>query len=451
MTIKDRINHYEPQMKEYLSQLIQINSVEGAPTADAPFGEGPKKALLKALEQCQSLGFETKNVDNYAGYGQIGEGDKIIGLVGHLDVVPVGEGWDTPPFEMVEKEGVLYGRGVSDDKGAVVASMFALKIVKDLNVPLTKCVRLIMGTNEESGSACLHYYVEKEGHIDYGFTPDGEFPGVHGEKGMLAGQYHSKKTNIKDIQGGSATNIVCDNCRVVVEKNSFSSKLLEDYFNNENIAYTLETVGDESIITVRGVAAHASMPHLGKNAILMLMQGLKQAGYQDDFVDFYIEKFGSGYDGAGLDLNVSDEYGALTLNTGVISMKDGKITGSIDVRFPVTYTVKKIKELVEKHLDGEKGEIVIDKLIEPLFFPIDSPLVKTLYEAYTTVTGDTENKPLTMGGGTYAKGIHNCIAFGCAFPHKNYKIHDANEFLPIEDFKKQVEIYVQAILKLLEV
>ncbi len=451
MEVKDLIMKYEDSMIKDLQALVAINSVEGEHTADAPFGEGPKAALHKALSLCDRLGFRTKNLDNYAGYGEIGEGEKLIGLVAHLDVVPVGDGWKTNPFEGVVIGDSIYGRGVSDDKGAVVASMYAMKIVKDLNIPLNKRVRLIMGTNEESGSKCLAHYVSKEGHIDYGFTPDGDFPGVHGEKGMMSAKYMSKNTNIIDIRGGSARNIVCDLCSIEILKNSYSSKALDDYFNNHSLEYKIIEKDSSVVIEVKGVAAHASTPHLGINAISHLLVGLKQAGFQDDFVEFYCNHFGVSYSGEGVGLNISDDYGALTLNTGVIKKEGDTIVGSIDVRFPVTYTVKKIRELINDYLEDDKGFIEIINMVEPLYFPLDSQLVSTLYKAYVNVTGDNENKPMTMGGGTYAKGINNCIAFGCGFPGTNYHIHDANEFLPLEHFKKQVEIYVEAIIQLLGV
>ena len=451
MDVKMLVDKYEQDMLEDLSKLISINSTMSKATEDAPFGEGPKEALLEALRQCENLGLETKNVDNYAGYAQIGEGEQLIGLLAHLDVVPVGEGWDSDPFKMTIKDGVLYGRGVSDDKGAAVASMYALKIIKDLNIPLNKRVRLILGTNEENGSKCLDYYVEKEGHIDLGFTPDGNFPGVFGEKGMLRGTYHSKQTNIKDIQGGHTGNIVCDDCTIRVEKNTFSGKKLEDYFNNQNVKYTINEDGDDVVINVRGIAAHASRPSLGVNAITHLLFGLKTAGYQDPFVDYYCKRIGNNNDGEGIGLKISDEYGSLTLSNGIIKMVDGVISGSIDIRFPVTYTVKQIMELLESNLDDENGFIDGIRTEEPLFYPVDSPLVSSLVKAYRTVTNDNETQPMTMGGGTYAKGINNCIAFGCGFPDVDYHIHDKNEYLPIEELKLQTEIYVEAIKNLLEV
>lgn len=130
-------------------------------------------------------------------------------------------------------------------------------------------------------------------------------------------------------------------------------------------------------------------------------------------------------------------------------MKDGVISGNLDIRFPITMTGKQVAKACSKYLEDDGGEIIIDGTHEPLFYSVDSPLVESLTEAYREVTGDNA-EPLVIGGGTYAKGINNTIAFGCAFQGKDYKIHNANEWCPIEDLIKQVEIYVAGILKLLE-
>ena len=180
MNAKELVQGYKDELVEKLAKLVNINSEMGEAKPDAPFGEGPKEALVTALDMMEKDGFKAVNVDNYAGYAEMGEGEDVIGIIGHLDVVPASkeDGWDTEPFTQTEKDGVLYGRGVSDDKGAVVASMIAMKVIRDLQIPLNKRIRLIMGTNEESGSKCLEYYVQKEGDVTYGFTPDGDFPGV---------------------------------------------------------------------------------------------------------------------------------------------------------------------------------------------------------------------------------------------------------------------------------
>ena len=328
--------------------------------------------------------------------------------------------------------------------------MIAMKVLRDLNVPIKKRIRLIMGTNEESGSKCLEYYVKKEGHVDYGFTPDGEFPGVFGEKGMVAMTYYSKDTNIIDIKGGTAKNVVCPSCTVTVEKANFSRKMLEDEFKNNDFSYEIVEDGDNVSITLNGVAAHASTPELGTNAISYLLEGLRKAGFQDKFVEFYHDHFGLCYDGSGIGAKCEDDYGSLTLNNGVIEMNDGVITGSVDIRFPVSLTSKKVLKMMEGKLEDENGRIEVNGVVEPLFFPPDSPLVTSLLSAYQEVTGDMETEPMTMGGGTYAKGINNTIAFGCAFLGTDYRIHNTNEFVPIDELLKQAEIYVVALLKLLE-
>lgn len=453
MEVKEYCEKYRAELLSRLGKLVAINSEQGEAQADAPFGVGPKEVLEEALKMCQSDGFKTVNLDNYAGYAEIGEGEQLIGIVGHLDIVPahMEDGWNTNPFEMVEKDGNVYGRGVADDKGAVVASMIAMKVLQDMNVPLTKRVRLIMGTNEETGSKCLEYYVKKEGSVDYGFTPDGDFPCIHGEKGMVGAIYRSKKTGIRDIQGGTARNIVCRKCSVIVDKCSFSNKKLSDWFNNNNIDYTIEDVENGVKITAIGVSAHASTPELGTNAISYLLVGLKESGFQDPFVDFYCSHIGLDTDGTGLGVKCSDDYGSLTLNCGVISMEDGVITGSIDIRYPVTKSSRQITKMMSEYLSDEGGEVEITGTVEPLFYPVESPLVSCLTEAYQEVTHDMTTEPMVIGGGTYAKGIDNTIAFGCAFPGKDYHIHDANEWCPIDELMLQVEIYVAGIMKLLSI
>lgn len=451
MDVKSMSEGYRAEIVKRLGELVSINSEQGDAEEGAPFGIGPKKALETALDMLSKDGMKTVNLDNYIGYGEIGEGDQLIAVVGHLDVVPARkeDGWNTDPYQMVEKDGILYGRGVSDDKGGVVASMIALKIIQDMGVPLTKRIRLIMGCNEETGSECLKYYVEHDEQPDYGFTPDGDFPCINGEKGMMAAHYVSKRTGIRDIDGGTAGNIVCSKCYIVVDKCTFSKKKLEDYFNNNNIEYEIIDQDDTVKIVVQGVAAHASTPALGVNAIAYLLCGLKESGYQDPFVDFYCSRIGLHTDGEGLGLNLKDEYSDLTLNCGYIHMKDGVISGNIDVRFPVTMTGKQIVKACSGYLSGDGGEIIIDGTHDPLYYSTDTPLVECLTDAYRDVTGDMR-EPLVIGGGTYAKGINNTIAFGCAFPDKDYKIHNANEWCPVDDLVKQVEIYVAGILKLLE-
>ncbi len=448
--MKKQIEALTPEMLEKLARLVRYNSIKGEAKDDMPFGEETAKCLKEALQICEEMGFETKNVDNYCGYAQMGEGKDIIGIIAHLDIVPAGDDWSTDPFEMTIKGDTVYGRGVSDDKGAAIASLYAMKLIKDSGIKLNKRIRLLMGCNEETGSACMQYYNKHEEPITLGFTPDGEFPGIHGEKGGCSMLASSKNTRIIAMNGGFVSNAVCNRCTTVVPAKDVNiDKLKEALSKTALLEYSVNENNGEVTIDARGVAAHASTPLLGVNAAGCTMQALADCGFEDDFVKFYNSHIGTKCNGEGINLNISDDYGVLTFNNGIVKTENGKITCTIDIRVPVTFTEKDVRERTAGHLEDENGKIEILHVGNPLFYPVDSPLVSKLYNAYVQVTGDTVNKPSVIGGGTYAKYIPNSIAFGCEFPGNESHIHDADERLKITDLQKQVEIYVQAIRNLL--
>ncbi len=449
-----RMNQIEPlteQMIAALGRLVQYNSVEGEPLPGKPFGEGPAACLKEALQIAEEMGFETANMENYCGYAQMGSGEEIIGLCAHLDVVPAGEGWNTDPFTLVRQGEKLYGRGVSDDKGAVIASLYAMKLVKESGVPLNKRVRLVMGCNEETGSKCMQYYAQHGEPITAGFTPDGNFPGIHGEKGSCHMLVRSKKTRIISMNGGFVSNAVCNRCVTRIPADAVEQdKLRAELAKTPLAEWKLAEENGVLTIEAKGVAAHASTPLLGVNAAGYTMKALRDAGMQDDFVDFYMSHIGVDCDGAGIGCKIADDYGALTLSNGIVKTENGVISCTIDIRYPVTLTPEKLRAMAEPNLEDEKGSIIIEKIGKPLFYPEDSALVQNLLKAYQEVTGDMEHKPEVIGGGTYAKSVPGIIAFGCEFPGDDNHIHDANESLIIRDFQTQVDIYAQAILNLLK-
>ena len=450
MEIRNRIEELLPQMKEHLGRLVKYDSVRGEAQPGKPFGEMPAAVLAEALQIVREMGFAAKNVDNYCGYAEIGAGKDIVGIAGHLDIVPAGEGWSTDPFTLTEKDGVLYGRGVSDDKGALIASLYAMKLVQESGIPLGKRIRVIMGCAEETGSACMKHYMQVEEPLSCGFTPDGEFPGIYGEKGHLSLAIRSKNTKILNMTGGTVNNAVCRRCKTVVPADAVDAQALRQALAATALTSFTVTEADGTLeIDAIGVAAHASTPLLGVNAAGCTMQALAAAGMQDDFVDYYNSRIGTACDGAGYGINVKDDYGALTFNNGVVKTENGVIVCTIDCRVPVTYTGAQMRELIAPHLEDEKGSCEVVSTGESLFFPLDSPMVKALHRAYVDVTGDTVSQPMVIGGGTYAKALPGIIAFGCEWPGEDNHIHNADECLSVEHFVQQVEIYVKAIENLL--
>lgn len=438
--MKEFINNNIENMLADLKQLVSFNSVYAED--EKPFGLQNRKVLDKALEIFENKGLSTKNLDYYCGYGQVGEGDKTIGILAHLDVVPAGEGWNSNPFEMIEKDGYVYGRGVTDDKGAVIAGLYAIKYLLDTGYKFKKKVRLIVGCNEESGSECIKYYVSKEGHIDYGFTPDADFPGIYGEKGMVGGLFTFKSDKILDIKGGDASNVVCKKVAAKLKKDSFNTDILSSFFKEKGIEYSLE----DNVLTVYGKAAHASTPDLGVNAINYMLVGLHKAGINDEGIDSFVKYIGLDLHGESLGLEeVRDDVTNSSVNIGLAFKEGDNISLSIDCRFPIKTT----KEVVVPYFEKMENFKLI-RAINPLYFDVNSPFINALNKAYQDVTGDYESKMQAIGGGTYAKSINNCIAFGPEFIGESPKIHDANESLSIESLKKATEIYIEAIKNLNE-
>lgn len=446
MNIKEFIELNLQNMKEDLGKLVSYNSVL---SDDAmPFGLQNQKVLDEALKILEAKGLKTTNLDYYCGYGEVGEGEKLIGILAHLDVVPAGNGWDSDPFVMTEKDGKLYGRGTSDDKGAAVASLYALKYLMEEGYPFKKRVRLILGCNEETGSKCIAHYVEKEGHIDCGFTPDGSFPGVYAEKGTVGGALLAHNTKIQDLTTGLASNVVAKDAVFTLPENSYDPCKLKAYLDEKKIAYD-ETA---TTLTVHGKAAHASLPDLGVNAFAYGMEALYYADFNDSFVNWFHEHFALTNHGELLGYEaLKDDITDTSINVGGVTGKTREgIYVSVDERFPVKTTQEKAKALLEA-INTEENEFVFRGGHQPLYFDLDSPMISALMKAYVDVTGDKQSKMEAIGGGTYAKAINNCIAFGGEFAGEDCHMHDANEYISIDTLKRQIEIYVEAIKNLNEI
>lgn len=452
MQMREKIHALVPEMLEDLGKLVAIDSQLGTPSAGKPFGDGPAKALETALQIAEGMGFKTVNLDNYCGYAEMGEGEEIVGIAGHLDIVPVGGDWSYPPFQLTQEGDFVYGRGTTDDKGPVIEALYAMRLLRDSGIELNKRVRLIMGCNEETGSKCMEHYNQVEEPLSCGFTPDANFPCIHGEKGHMAMTAYSKNTKILSMNGGFVSNAVCDSCTTVVPSEAHLAERLEQALTKTKLQTYRVTEADGQItIYAKGVPAHASTPALGVNAAGVTMKCLAQAGFKDDFVAFYNQYIGTACDGAGVGLKIADAYGELTFCNGMVKTEKGVLVCSIDIRVPVTFTKEDILHRIEGNLEDANGRIQVDEIGEPLFYPKASSLVDALYTAYVQVTGDTKNQPMVIGGGTYAKTLKNIIAFGPEKLGTDYRIHGADEFILLSEMEEAVEIYKNAIQNLLEI
>lgn len=423
---------------------VAIISIKSEPEEGAPYGIGPKNALLNAIEQSERLGLEAVNVDNKVGYTEIGSGDEMVAILGHLDVVPLGDGWTkNPKGEIVDDR--LYGRGTVDNKGPTIASIYALKVIRDLGIDLKRRIRVIYGTDEESGFDCVNHYIASGQELPlYGFTPDANYPAIYAEKGAV-GFTFSKKINNQDtfklikLNGGVAKNVVTPSVDMVFQS---QDKTLQGAVKDENGEYRLTVIGN---------SAHASMPQDGRNAFMILCRALNQLGLEGDLFDlakFVDEKFNFEANGESLGVYYEDETGKITLSIGFVNFVESEISFTLDVRYPVTMDrdmfVNKIQALA-----SENGlKVTVDKLTDPLYVPKESELIHTLMDVFAEKTGDIQSEALAIGGGTYAKAFKNMVAFGIEFPGEELPIHQPDEYILIDNLIKSTQISAEAIVRL---
>ncbi|WP_142414312.1 dipeptidase PepV [Hathewaya massiliensis] len=461
MDINKKIDEMREDLINSTAELIKIKSLEGEAKEGMPFGEDPAKALACALDIAKRLGFKTVNLDNYVGYAEMGEGEDYVAALGHLDVVPEGEGWIYPPYGAEIHDGKMYGRGTTDDKGPIVAALFGAKAIMDLGLSTSKRIRIIFGTNEETGSKELEYYLEREKAPVAGFTPDAEYPLINGEKGLtsfdLIKEFKSSEEGdivIESITGGQASNMVPDHCEahLKVKDAKCIIEKLEAFAKEKSYELCAEEKDGMVVIKSKGESAHGSTPQLGKNAIMQLFAFLGTLEISNkevsDYVKFLNDHIGMEFHGESFGVCLEDEVsGKLSFNTGVIKMDSKKSVLTLNLRYPVTKKLDDMMEPFNKTIEGTGLKVENFSHQEPLYFEPEHPLVKSLQKVYTEQTGK-EAELISIGGGTYAKEMPNILAFGPMFPGDPDCIHKPNEFITLDNLVLNAKIYAHALYEL---
>ena len=467
----ERLDTYRDDMLKTLGEIVSKPSVKADPvkTADGkvyPFGQGVQEALECMLKIGRDEGFEVYNDENYAGHIEWkaeNGGKGYFGIVGHLDVVPVGTGWTTDPFTMVDKgDGYVYGRGTSDDKGPVVACLYALKALREEGLKPDMDIRIVLGLDEETGHISAEHYVENCGHPVMGFTPDADFPLVNGEMGILVFELARKFTTkpgkddmrLTKLEGGVAHNAVPAYAKAAITGSKEHYDMIAARARNysEETGYKLKAKkqGSALVIEAFGTAAHGAHPDLGLNAVSILMDFLGRISFANEevneFIAFYNDNIGFDLHGERMGCHFEDEAsGPLIFNVGVANINEDIASVAVNIRYPVTNTEEQVLGGIESVLEGTPVGLIHRMVQHPLYRGLDDPMVKGLMRAYTDETGDSEAKPMTIGGGTYAKMFDNILAYGAAFPHDPNTMHQADEKFSIDSFMKMARVYARAI------
>ncbi|MEG0284007.1 MAG: Sapep family Mn(2+)-dependent dipeptidase [Erysipelotrichales bacterium] len=411
------IENSQDEILSVAKRLISIPSVkEESNDAKMPFGKPCNDALMEAFKICEEYNLKTTNLDGYAGYAEIGQGEEMVAILCHLDVVPVEGEWQYEPFNTTIVNDLLYGRGTLDDKGPAAVSIVLLKLIQESNISLNRRIRLIFGVDEESGSEDIKYYREHAEIPVAGFTPDADFPVIRGEKGILQVEVRVPQDNITDIKSGSSINSVPDHATITIDGKTFEAN---------------------------GKAAHGSTPEAGINALAVLIDKLYNEGYSNGLIDFYKQYID--ITGAKLEIDLSDVDGALSLNQGLVKLDDGFIKLYLDIRYPITYQSNDVLDVLNEKLDKETFTILT--IADPISFASDNRMVNIMLNNYNKFA-DTPGDATVIGGGTYARSLDNIVAFGPLMPNREDMCHQKDEYMHISDLMIGAKIYAKTIIEL---
>ena len=447
--VYELIDSYREAFTETLQGWIRIPSVKGAAEEGAPFGREVRNMLDLAMKDALDLGFEVRDFGGYACDITLGEAEEKIAVLGHLDVVPVGDGWTKPPFEAVIENGRMYGRGTNDDKGPSLAALFAMKAIKEAGIPLKKSIRMILGCDEESDWDDMKYYGAHERIPDVGFSPDAMFPLINTEKGMLVLDLRAPEAQmglkILEMNTGDRINVIPGECRALVKGGRETADRALAYAEKTGLPYTAEVTEKGVLLTAVGIPGHSAYPEGRRNAIGMMLLLLKELGAEGP-VATLAEAVGTESDGSSLGCACRDDVsGGLTCNMGILRLENGAWYGTLDMRCPVDADQEKLRKAAIDHLPGFSVETAMMK--PPHHVPADSELVTGLLAAYEEETG-LKGEPMSTGGGTYAKVLKQGVAFGALFPDEEDLAHQADEYEEIDRLMLAVKIYANALIRL---
>lgn len=448
------INEHQEKLIKDICTLVSIPSIS-AETGDpsAPYGAACLQALEASLAIGLRMGFTPFNHDNHCG-SLLWQGEKEteIGIFGHTDVVPPGGGWTYQPFEPTVEDGMIIGRGASDNKGSLLAALYALYYLKEQGYQPKNSFRFFLGCDEEVGMGDVEHYVQNYGEPAFSIVPDVEFPLCHGEKGMLKIEAERKVESsvLLSFSSGVMANAVPAEAsctlKISAEQAERIAQLGGELAELEQGLYQ---------VSVSGIAAHAAFPEGSENAQLKLARILSQSGVLERDGEELMHAlcvFFSDHYGAGLGVPYEDELsGKLTHVGGMASLKDGVFWQSFDIRYNVKADQESMIETITRVLQRYGFKVTELENSAPYYIDPKEPIVQRLVEIANTHL-EAELTPYLMGGGTYARKLKRAVGFGPGIPGRKSRFgserggaHQPDEYVEIEDLKKAFLIFVEAL------
>ena len=414
---------FDSQVQD-LQELIRIPSVSrGEPKEGMPYGEHVFNALRKAQQIAKKLGFEKVwDVEARCGVVEYGEGEELVAVMAHLDVVPEGTGWKYPPYGAEIHDGAMYGRGTADDKGAAVSALYALYALKESGAKMKRRVRILLGCDEERGSTGMERYREVEGEPTMAFTPDATYPVVNSEMNISHMFFEKKYACAVRAKVGTAGNVIPG-----------------------------EAASEVPALHMLGKEGHASMPDHADNALMKLVKAIAEADLpqadRETFTGLVRLLYGYNH-GEGLGVDFTDASGRLTLAPTILTADEAGVTIGFDIRYPASMTFETLTGAIDQHM-GALGFAVKERSNSlGHYIAPESELVSTLMDVYGELSGDREAKPISIGGGTYAREFKNAVAVGVTQPGRPDKCHVANECILLSEMLFNTRFMAESLKRL---
>ena len=464
--IKVWIENNREKVIDIWMDLARIPSVRGESKPGAPFGEECARAMETAVSYFREAGFEGRAVNGTYGVCDYGSAEKTIGLFGHSDVVPAGDGWIyTEPFTPVIRDGYMIGRGVSDNKAGVMQSLCAMTILKECEIPVKSRIRAFVGTNEESGMEDIEAFIRQEGNPDMCLVPDASFPCSLGEKGILRmwAASNASLTDVLDMRGGNAFNTVLDEVHTRLKKNAALYVELERKVAG-NTAFVLSEETDGTIhLESKGVSKHAAAPEDSVNAAVLafeLLSSCENLAAGDRMMMKNVAALIGSYYGEGMGIAFWDaHFGPLTAANGMVKVEDGKLWVSVDSRYGTELAPDQLETAIHQAWESIGFQIADFNNRPGYQVDLQSQIPAMMTELYREITGQ-ERQPYYMAGGTYSRYLKNAYSVGAVAPDPDSKAirpelptghggaHQRDEVICIDDFFQATRMIVHSILLL---
>ena len=462
--ILEYMKAHRQDMVRDLCALARIPSVQSAPAPGAPFGEEAARCLRAAAKLFEDSGFRT-TVYPDSGYAlaEYGEGGTYIGLFAHSDVVPVNpEEWLlTAPFEPIEKDGFLVGRGVSDNKSGVIASLYLFKALRDLGVKPKHRLVTFIGSNEESGMADAAAFAREQPLPAVSLVPDSGFPVSLGERGILRADVLADRpfADVLALEGGEAYNIVLPRVTALLR----AKPGLNEYLAGCSAEYLrVESEGENLRVTVLGAATHAGHPEQGESALLRLARLLADCPALDagDRASFAAAaSVIASLDGQALGIADTDPVlGTLTCANGIARLQEGRLLFTLDIRHGVTITTETILERAGTALKQLGFGLAVHSDSRAFVIDRDDPFAQVILDTFRRCTDQPDAQPYYMAGGTYCKHLPNAFALGASFgggdpsvlnlPASHGHAHQSDEYLFIDGLTRGAALLARIALSL---